>query len=1036
MEDEINQGNFQEIIVVGTSNETSVEDIFIYVYDLHTGSQIMKFKENDSTLKGITVTENYIFSNQKKKPMIHIYTWQKESICQKMFVPEALSVFTLSHDVCWGIGGTSEGKLYVWQVTDTFFSMLNLRIPKISSGNLVFVHHAHYQKITAITFTMDNTFFLTGSEDSSLCLWRLSDVVDLHVQKDNIRAVKTWNDHRLSITDIVCGFGTANMARVFTSSLDNTVNVWDLGTQSLLTTFVLQNPVTCLTIDPTEKAFYAGTDAGNIYLVDLYRPSEENSSESFYEAVGGSKKIIQGVKDESYVFKGHESTVLCITLSFDGSLLITGSEDKNVFVWDIATRQMIQSFRKQNGPITSISCKVVYQGFFSRKMILENIPFFKRVQNIEDTDNYYILKKLEKFTESENETLWYENDLMSMKNDLSEFMSVTSEPALKLQIKNLQDELQKLYGYYSELKNIHQDLWTVYLLKIDRWKWPASELLRIFDYQGLSNYLDTLGLVSVYQINGNGLFHENFKEKMHVLVEKSADFFEELEQRLVKSQTFCLNVIILIQKKIKEEALSDFFNLENCICFLKECIFELLNKYDQISGLNISSVFLANTPLFLMLHYPKLVDLEDYLKIYIRSHIKHKIQIGNLRCKNDLKRIVIFALYDAYHEKVITFLNILSLQEITINDIFYIFEGNRPVLNIKVYMNIENPDFLKNLLKTCLQKGIFLLVALEEFQYSVPDFEISLIEKNVWIATIIGPETIPVEMLIEWFRLLKFFNIKVLRISNLTKIPLRCIEYKLEVPKLLKKERIKEKSLFITQKYALDILLQDSNIYIKKRRLIVFDMDSTLIEQEVIDEIARFYGVYEKVSAITRSCLEGEIDFSESLRQRVLLFKGASVNIFEDLKKKIVFTNGACSLCKILKKLGFKTALITGGFVPIANYVKEVLNLDYAYANNVEISEDGLYLTGNIDGCIIDGQKKAEILKSIASMEDIDMSETIAVGDGFNDLCMLKTAGLGIAFNAKPKVQEKAPNKLNAKSLMDILYVLGYSEKERTEILM
>ncbi|KTW32263.1 uncharacterized protein T551_00354 [Pneumocystis jirovecii RU7] len=168
-----------------------------------------------------------------------------------------------------------------------------------------------------------------------------------------------------------------------------------------------------------------------------------------------------------------------------------------------------------------------------------------------------------------------------------------------------------------------------YLLRIDRWKWPASELFRIFDYQELLNYLETLKSVSIYQIdNKNDLFHENFKKKMYSLTEKSAEFFEKLEQRLIKSHFFCLNAIILIQKKIKEEALSDFFNLENCICFLKECIFELLNKYDQISGLNMSSVFLANTPLFLMLHYPEPVDLEDYLKIYIRSQIKHKIQTG------------------------------------------------------------------------------------------------------------------------------------------------------------------------------------------------------------------------------------------------------------------------------------------------------------------------------------------------------------------------------------------------------------------------
>ncbi|KAG4301786.1 hypothetical protein PCK1_001762 [Pneumocystis canis] len=442
----MNQGNFQEILIIGCSNETSINETLIFIYDLHTGSLLKKFKQNNSCLKGISITENYIFSNQKEKPIIHVYIWQKENIYQKIFLPETLSVFTISHDTYWAAGGTSQGKLYLWQ---------------ISSGNLMFVHNAHYQKITAITFVIHDTFFLTGSEDSTLCLWKLSDIVDLYTQKDKIQPLKTWNDHRLTITDIVCGFGTVNLARVFTSSLDKTI--WDLCTQSLLTTFVFQDPVTCLALDPAERAFYAGTDQGNIYLVDLYGSSEENPMEFFYKAIGGSKKIIQGVKDELYTFKGHENAISCMALSFDGSLLITGSEDRNVFVWDIATRQMIQAFKKHNGSITSICCKVIHHDFFTNKITLENIPFFKRTQNSQDMDYYYVFKKLTEFNDLKDESSWYENDLISMKNDLNEFTSITSEPALQLQIKNLQDELQKLYGYYSELRNIHQDLWTLHI---------------------------------------------------------------------------------------------------------------------------------------------------------------------------------------------------------------------------------------------------------------------------------------------------------------------------------------------------------------------------------------------------------------------------------------------------------------------------------------------------------------------------------------------------------------------------------------------
>ncbi|QSL65180.1 hypothetical protein MERGE_002485 [Pneumocystis wakefieldiae] len=443
----MNQGNLQEILVIGYRNEKILDDTYIYVYDLYSGSQIMKFKENDSCLRGIFMTEKYIFSCQREKPVLHIYSWHKENIFQKIFLPERLTAFAVSHDVYWAVGGTLDGKIYLWQ---------------ISSGNLMFVHDAHYQKITAITFVMYDSFFLTGSEDSHLCLWRLSDMVDLYSKKEAC-PVKTWNDHSLAITDIVCGFGTANSARVFTSSLDSIVNVWDLSTQSLLTTFVFPKPITCLAIDPAERAFYAGNDQGDVYLVNLYGFSEEKSLGSFYEAIGGSKKVIQSVHDESTIFKGHKSAISCLTLSFDGSLLITGSEDNDVFLWDIATRQIIHTFSKQDGPITSICCKVIYRGFFENKISLQNIPTFKKIQNFEDMNYYSILKDLHVFNELKNKTAWYNDDLTLMKKDLSEFSSVASETASQLHIKNLQDELQTLYRYYSDLREVHQELWKEYM---------------------------------------------------------------------------------------------------------------------------------------------------------------------------------------------------------------------------------------------------------------------------------------------------------------------------------------------------------------------------------------------------------------------------------------------------------------------------------------------------------------------------------------------------------------------------------------------
>ncbi|CAK3778785.1 Phosphoserine phosphatase [Lecanosticta acicola] len=235
-----------------------------------------------------------------------------------------------------------------------------------------------------------------------------------------------------------------------------------------------------------------------------------------------------------------------------------------------------------------------------------------------------------------------------------------------------------------------------------------------------------------------------------------------------------------------------------------------------------------------------------------------------------------------------------------------------------------------------------------------------------------------------------------------------------------------------------EIILQPYNLYVlhKKPGLAVFDMDSTLIQQEVIDELARAVGLYDQVAAITEAAMRGEepyTDFEASLRARVALLKGVPNSIWEKMKREIItFTPGAHELLRTLKKLGWKAAVLSGGFIPLAMWVKETLGLDYAYANHL-VSDPALeQLTGELVGeaPIIHGQKKRELLLQLAKENGIPTEQVIAVGDGSNDLPMMEVAGLGIAFNAKPKVQLAAPSKLNSKSLSDVLYILGYSKEE------
>ena len=252
-----------------------------------------------------------------------------------------------------------------------------------------------------------------------------------------------------------------------------------------------------------------------------------------------------------------------------------------------------------------------------------------------------------------------------------------------------------------------------------------------------------------------------------------------------------------------------------------------------------------------------------------------------------------------------------------------------------------------------------------------------------------------------------------------------CVELSVRgTPK--EKGKMQKSFLQLSSELNFDISFQEESMYRRMRRVICFDMDSTLIQTEVIDELAVRAGVGDQVKEITEQAMQGKIDFAESFKERVKLLKGLDVSVMQEIVENLPITEGLDRLIAVLKKVGFKIAILSGGFTYFGNYLKEKYQLDYMYANELEI-KDGK-LTGNYIGDIVDAKRKAELLKLIAQVEKVDIRQTVAVGDGANDLLMLETAGLGIAFHAKPKVIENAEQSLSSVGIDGILYFLGYKD--------
>lgn len=254
-----------------------------------------------------------------------------------------------------------------------------------------------------------------------------------------------------------------------------------------------------------------------------------------------------------------------------------------------------------------------------------------------------------------------------------------------------------------------------------------------------------------------------------------------------------------------------------------------------------------------------------------------------------------------------------------------------------------------------------------------------------------------------------------------------CIQFGLS-GQMLDAQAMRSACLMLSAEYNIDIAVQEDNVYRRNRRLVCFDMDSTLIEQEVIDELAREAGVGEQVAEITERAMQGELDFQQSFRARVALLKGLDASVLPKIAERLTITDGAERLISTLKSLGYKTAILSGGFQYFAEYLQQKLQIDEVHANILH-TEYGI-VTGEVKGQIVDGARKAQLLQELSDKLGINPEQAIAVGDGANDLPMLSLAGLGVAFRAKPLVRENANQAISSVGLDGILYLLGVHDKD------
>ena len=371
---------------------------------------------------------------------------------------------------------------------------------------------------------------------------------------------------------------------------------------------------------------------------------------------------------------------------------------------------------------------------------------------------------------------------------------------------------------------------------------------------------------------------------------------------------------------------------------------------------------------------------------------------------------------------------LISRMGATLTDIEQVV--TRSLLSLSMIVSLDSEKNHQDLIKELLFKAHELDVHLTFHVLEEKELTKHANKQN-FVITCLGEE-VNSTVIARLSALLYQEGINIEKIGKLTQDKLNCIEMTINTEKNINPKEMTKKLLYLNAEFGVDIAVQKESLFRRAKRLIVMDMDSTLVQMEGIDELAKEAGVGPKVAQITERAMNGELNFQEALRERVRLLKGLPEETLQKVYARIPFTTGAKELIRILKKMGYKTAVLSGGFNYFTDRLKKELGLDYAYSNQLEIINGKL--TGEVLGEIVDGLKKSDLMEEIAAKEGISLDQVIAIGDGANDLMMIGKAGLGIAFNAKPKVREAAQYSITQKNLDSILYLLGISDRDLAQL--